>query len=139
MLRFFARVQQFFDSRFFLFGAVQPEIQFRRTPQAQTLDQFVANIFARRFQTLETLVGILVVAFHVHPDLRRTAIVRDMNRRHAHQADARIGQFAFDQRFDLFAQGLADPPAMIFEPALLHDSGTSGKTHENIRKSGASV
>jgi hypothetical protein len=23
---------------------------------------------------------------------------------------------------------------MIFEPALLHDSGTLGKTHENIRK-----
>ncbi len=79
------------------------------------------------------------LAFDVDPDLRRPAIIRDMNRRHAHQPNPRIGQFAFDERFNLLAQSFANPPAMIFEPALLHDSGTSGKTHENIRKSGPSV
>ena len=47
-----------------------------------------------------------------------------------------IGQFALDEGFDLLAQGLAQPAAMILDAALLHASPLS-KTHENIRKRAA--
>jgi hypothetical protein len=61
-----------------------------------------------------------------------------VNRCHAHESNARVGEFAFDQRFDFFAEGLPNPSAMMLQPALLHDS-TSGKTVENIRKLDAGV
>src|ERR1700731_2585419 len=114
--------QQFFDSRLFLFRAVQPEIQLWRSSQPQSLDEFMTDIFARRLQSLQTLVCILVIAFHVDPNLRGPAVIGDVDCRHAYQSDSRIGQFAFDERLDLLAQGLADSPAMIFQPTLLHDS-----------------
>src|SRR5579859_3890877 len=131
--------QQFFHSRFFLLRAVQPEIQLRSAPQVQPLHQFMPDIFLRGFQSFQALVCIFVATLDVDPDLRGPAIIRNMNRCHAHQPNPRIGKLALDERFYLLAQRLANSPAMIFEPALLHDSGTSGKTHENIRKSARSV
>jgi hypothetical protein len=98
----------------------------------------VPNVFARGFKSLEALVGICVVAFDVDPDFRGSAVVSDVDSRHADQPDARIGQFTFDERFDLLAQGLANPPAMVLQPPLLQDAPHS-KTHENIRKTGAGV
>jgi hypothetical protein len=62
-----------------------------------------------------------------------------MDRRHAHQANARIGQLSFYQGLDLLAQSLADPPAMVFQPRFSTTEDLSGKTDENIRKSGSSV
>src|SRR5579864_6609202 len=47
---FLGPCQQFFDSRFFLFRAVQTEIQLGRSSQPQSLDEFVPDIFTRRFQ-----------------------------------------------------------------------------------------
>jgi hypothetical protein len=81
----------------------------------------VPNIFSRSFQAFQTLIRIGVIAFDVDPNLRRPSVVSDMDRRDTHQSDPRIGQFAFDQRFDLFAQSLTHPPTMIFQPALFHD------------------
>src|SRR6266567_671258 len=118
---FFRPRQQFLDSRLFHFRAVQTEIQFRGASQAQALDQFMPDVLARRFQTFQALVGICIVAFDIHPNLRRPAILGDMNCRHAHQPNSWIGQFAFNQGFNLLAQSFADPPAMILQPALLHD------------------
>src|SRR5580698_8279420 len=84
-------------------------------------------------QAFEASLRFLVIAIYIHQNLRRPAIIGDVNRRHPYQPDARISQFSFDQRFNLLAQGLTQPPAMIFDPALLHCSPRS-KTHENIRK-----
>src|SRR6202034_815571 len=112
--------QQFLDSSFFLFRTVQPKIQLGGASQVQALHQFMTDIFARRFQTLQAFVRIRVIAFHVDPNLRRPAIVRDMHRGHAYQSNAGIGECAFDERFNLLAQCLANPPAMVFQPALLH-------------------
>jgi hypothetical protein len=47
--------------------------------------------------------------------------------RHAHQPNPRIGQLAFHQRFNLLAQSFAHPPAMIFQPTLLHETAPQGK------------
>jgi len=105
----------------------------------QPLHQFVPNVFFRSFQSFQTLVRILVATLDVDPNLRRPAIVGDVNRSDANQPNPWIGEFAFDERFNLLAKSFANPPAMIFEPALLHDSSTSGKTHENIRKLAPSV
>ena len=81
----------------------------------------MADVFASGLQAFQALVRIRVVAFHIDPDLRGAAVFGNMNRSHTYETDAGIGQFAFHQRFDLLAQSLTDPPAMIFQPALLHD------------------
>jgi hypothetical protein len=113
-------------------------MQFGRAPAPQAFDQFMLYIFFRGEQAFETSFSFLIVAIHVDQNLRGAAIVGDMHRSHSHQSDARIGEFAFHQRFDLLAQRLAQPAAMILNRALLHDSPRS-KTHENIRKTNASV
>ena len=117
---FFARANSSSTRAFLSLRAIQPKIQFRRAPQPQTFHQFMPDIFFGGEQALETALGFLIVAIDIHENLRRAAIVGHMYRSHAHQADARIRQFSFDQRLDLFAQSLAQPPPMIFEPALLH-------------------
>src|ERR1700676_1249656 len=95
-------------------------------------------VFFRGEQALETSLRFLVIAVHVDQNLRGSAIVGNMHRGPSDPSDARIGEFAFHQRFDLLAQRLAQPAAMILDRALLHDSPRS-KTHENIRKTTASV
>src|SRR2546423_5106212 len=80
------------------------------------------DVSLRRLQAFQAFVRIFIAALNVHPNFRRAAIVGDMDSGNADQADARIGQLAFHQGFDLFAEGLADPPTMIFEPALLHSN-----------------
>src|SRR5208282_4430181 len=105
--------QQFFDSRFLLLRTIQAKIQFRGTPQMQALYQFMTNIFAGSLQALEALIRISVVAFDIDPNLRRAAIIGDVDRGHADQANAGIGQFAFDEGFDLLAERFANPPAMV--------------------------
>src|SRR4051812_6811542 len=72
-------IQQLFHSRFVLFGAVQPEVQFRCAPESQPIHQLMADIFPRRFQTFETLVSFRVIAFHVHPNFGRTPVIRHMD------------------------------------------------------------
>src|SRR5262249_48151974 len=62
----------------------------------------------------------------------------NLHRRYTHQANPGVGQFAFHQRFYLFAKRLPHPPAMMLQPTLLHNP-TSGKTVENIRKLDAGV
>jgi hypothetical protein len=96
------------------------------------------DVFLCRNQALKAAIRFLVVAVHIHQNLRRAAIVSHMHRGHAHQPDARIGQLPFHQRFDLLTQSFAQPPAMIFDRALLHSSPRR-KTHENIRKLDARV
>ncbi len=96
-------------------------MQLRSASQTQSFNQFMPDVFARRFQALQALIRIRVITFHIDPNLRRPAIVGDVDRRHAHQTNPGIGQFAFDERFNLLAQSLTNPPAMVFQPALLHD------------------
>src|SRR5579862_1046049 len=76
----FRPLQQLFYPCLVSLGAVEPEIQFRRAPDAQTLHQFVADIFARGFQSFQALIGILVVAFDVDPDFRRASVIGHMYR-----------------------------------------------------------
>src|SRR5215472_7048493 len=112
--------QQLFHSSLGLLGAVETEIQLRRAPEAQPLYQFMANVFASCFQPRQTSIGFPVIAFDMDPYLSRASVIRHVNRRHAHQADSRIGQLPLDQSLDLLAQSLADPSAMVLEAALLH-------------------
>jgi hypothetical protein len=135
---FFRPVQQFLNSRFILLGAVKPEIELRCAPNSQSLYKFVANVFLRGFEALETVIGFSIIAFDIDPDLGRAAIIGHVNCRHANQSDARVREFSFHQGFDLFAKGFADPTSMMLEPTLLQDF-TSGKTVENIRKKVARV
>ena len=118
---FFCPRQQFFDSRFRLIRTVQPKIQLRGAPQTQALYQLVANVLAGRLEPLEALIRIRVVAFDIDPDLRRAAIIGDVDGGYADQANAGIGQFAFDERFDLLAERFANPPAMVLQGPLLQN------------------
>ena len=77
-------------------------------------------IFLGCEQTLQASLRFFIIAIHIHQNLRGTAIVRDQHRGHTHQSDPRISQLSLHKRFDLLAQGLAQPPAMIFQPPLLH-------------------
>ncbi len=71
-------------------------------------------------EAFHATLGLVGVAFHIHQNLRRAAIVGDLHAGHADQADAWIAEFTLDQRFNLLAQGFAQPSAMIFDRALLH-------------------
>jgi len=51
------------------------------------------------------------------------------------QSNSRIGEFAFQDGFYFFAQGLTQSPLVIFLAALLRH-GTHSKTEENTRKDG---
>jgi hypothetical protein len=57
---------------------------------------------------------------------------------HAYQANAGVGQLTLDESFNLLAQGLTDPAAVVLESALLQLS-PQVKTHENIRKLAAGL
>ncbi len=104
-----------------MLGTIEAEIQFRGTPDAQTLHQFVADVFTRGFQPFQALIRIRVVAFNIDPHFRGTAIVGYVNRRDADQSDTGISQFTFHERFNLLAQSFPDSSAMMFESALLHE------------------
>src|SRR5579862_2434770 len=127
LVALFRPLQQLFYPGLVLLGAIEAEIQFRGTPYAQTFHQFMADIFARGFQAFQALIGVGIVAFDIDPDFCGASVVRDVNRGDADKTDARVSQFAFHKRFDLFAQSLAHPSAMIFEPALLHETSPQVK------------
>src|ERR1051326_1422925 len=114
--------QQLFNARLILLGAVEAEKQLGCPTKVQALDQFVTNIFASSFQAFDALVGVRVVTFYVDPDFSRASIVGDMHGGHTDQADSRVSQLALDQGFNLFAQSFTHPPAMVLQPALLHES-----------------
>src|SRR5258706_12869298 len=77
-------------------------------------------IFFGREQALETSLRLLVVSIHIHQNLRRAAIIGDVDGSHPDQSDTRIGQLSLNQSFDFFPQGLPQPPAMVLYAALLH-------------------
>jgi hypothetical protein len=96
------------------------------------------DVFFGGQQSFQASLRLLIVAVHIHKNLSRTPVISHVYRGYTNQADARIGQFALDQRFDFLPQGLAEPPAMVFESALFH-LALLGKTQENIRKQTARV
>ncbi len=65
----------------------------------------MANIAARRVQPFQALLRLLLATGDVDEDSRAPAVGRHMHFVHGHQSDARIVEFALDQRGDLFAQG----------------------------------
>src|SRR3974390_422414 len=93
----------------------------------------MADVLARGFETFKTLVRIRIVPFHIDPNLCGPPVIGNVDSGHAHKPNPRIGQFSFDQSFDLLAECFTDPAAMVLEPALLQ-TRTSGKTDENNRK-----
>src|SRR5215470_9470546 len=117
----FCALEQFFHTGLRLFGSIQPEIQFGRTPDAQPLYQFVADIFACRLEPLYTPVSFGVITLNVDPNFGGPAIVGNVDRRHTYQANTGVGQFAFHQSFYLLAKGLPNPSAMVLQPTLLHN------------------
>src|SRR5580658_7453776 len=115
-------LQQFFHSRFFNVGTIQPEVQFRCASQAQALHQLMPYIFPGSGKPLQTSLGFRIITIDKYTHLRRPPVIRNHHTAHAHQPNPRISQLAFHQSFNFLAQGLAYTTAMILEPTLLHTS-----------------
>jgi len=89
----------------------------------QSVRQFMPNVTLRGNEAFETALGLgVIVALDIDQDLRRATVIGYQDSGHADQTDARIAQFAFDQGFNLLAQGFAQTPAMNFDRALFHSS-----------------
>jgi len=82
--------QQFLYSRFFPLRAIQPEIKFGSPPQPQAFHQFMPNILLGCEQALETSFCFLVIAIHIHENLRGTAIIGDDDRSYGRKSDSRV-------------------------------------------------
>jgi hypothetical protein len=78
------------------------------------------DVFFRRHESLEAALGFSLVTIYINENVRRTAVLGQMDGSHAHQPDARVGEFAFDKRFDFLAQSFAQPAAMMLNPAPFH-------------------
>jgi hypothetical protein len=64
----------------------------------------MSYIFFGGEQAFDTSLGFPVIAIDIYENLRGPAIVGHMNGSDPNQTYARIGEFAFHQRFDFLAQ-----------------------------------
>ncbi len=81
------------------------------------------DVTLRGDETFETALRLgVIVALDIDQYLRRSAVIGYQHSGHADQTDAWIAQFAFDQSFNLLAQGFAQTSAMILDPTLFHSS-----------------
>jgi hypothetical protein len=96
----------------------------------------VAHIVLGRCQPFERALGLGLIPGDADHHASGTRVLGHDHRSDAGQPDARIGQLAFEDGFDLFADGFAQPAAMIFPPTLLQSSPRMEKTCKDIRKEG---
>src|SRR5271157_1217532 len=126
--------QKLVDSALQFIGPIDLKIQFGRTAQTQTLGEFMPHVVLRGGQTFQSTLGLSLIPGNVDHDASRTRVLGHDHRTDPGQADARITQFAFEDGFNLLANGLAQPSAMIFPPTLLQGIPRMEKTRKNIRK-----
>jgi hypothetical protein len=86
----------------------------------QPVGDLVADKAYRRGQTLQGALGFLLIAADGYQDPRRTGITGEFDATYAGKADAGIGEFAFHDGFDFFAQRLSEPAAMILLTTTFH-------------------
>ena len=101
-------------------GTIDLEIKFRRPPQPQPLREFVPDIILGRGEPFERPLGLGLIAGNADHDAGRTRVLSHKHGADTGQADARIAEFPFEDGFNLFADGLAQPSAMIFLATMLH-------------------
>src|ERR1017187_740894 len=135
---FFRAAQKLVNATLQLIGTINLEIEFRRPSQPQPLRQFVPDIILGSGQPFEGALGLGLIAGNRNHDPSGTRVLSHDHRADAGQPNARVGQFAFEDGFDLLADGLAQPPAMIFLPTMLHGMPRMEKTCKNIRKEATS-
>src|SRR5690348_46443 len=105
--------------------------------QLQPLRQFMADEAAGRGQSGQGFLGFLLSALHRHQDVGGFAIRNQLDLGYIDQANPGIAQLAFQDGFDLLAQGLAQPLAAISQVALLrHGPTNSKKNARGYQKSG---
>ncbi len=80
----------------------------------QPFCEFVPNVILGGGEAFERTLGLGLIAGNADHDASGTRVLSHEHRADAGQADARIAKFAFEDGFDLFADGLAQPSAMIF-------------------------
>jgi hypothetical protein len=98
-------LQQFVDPRGVLPGPVNLKRNFRRTAQVQAIGQLSPDVPDGCAQPFEGGRGFVVVALHRHVHARGTGIIRQSHAADRSQADPRVSQLAFENGFNLLAQG----------------------------------
>src|SRR5262249_46919948 len=83
----FCALEQFFHTGLRLFGSIQPEIQFGRTPDAQPLYQIVSDLSASRLAPLPTPLSYGVIRRHPDPHLGAHAMRRPLDAQPPVQSD----------------------------------------------------
>src|ERR1700720_4311613 len=84
------------------------------------------DIILGRGEPFERPVGLGFIAGNTDHDARGTRVLSHEHGADAGQADARIAEFAFEDGFNLFADGLAQPSAMILLATMLHGIPRNG-------------
>src|SRR5208282_1763423 len=115
----FLALQQLLDPALQLIGTIDLKVKFGRPSQSQSLHQRVPNEISGRRQSFQRALRLCLIARHGHHHASRPRIVGHQHRTHARQPNPRIGEFAFEDGLDLFADGFTQPSPMIFPPTLL--------------------
>jgi hypothetical protein len=119
-LTFLGTAEKLVDPALQFIGPIDLEIKFRRTPQTQALRKFVPDIILGSGEPFERPLGLGFIAGNADHNPSRTRVLSHKHGADTGQADARIAEFPFEDSFNLFADGLAQPSAMIFLATMLH-------------------
>ena len=114
----FRAIQQFVNPGLVLLGAIRPEKQLRRTPQMQPLSQLVPNKTTGGRQSCQGAIRFRIIPLDHHEHASRARVRSQLDFANIDQANARIAQFAFQNRSNFLAQSLAQPLAMVLLPAF---------------------
>src|SRR6266403_3694892 len=119
-LTFLGAAEKFVDPALQFIGTIDLEIKLRRPPKTQPFREFVPDIILRSRETFQGPLGLGLIAGNADHDAGRTRVLSHDHGADAGQTNARIAEFAFEDGFDLLADRLAQPSAMIFLATMLH-------------------
>src|SRR5438477_1663108 len=95
---------------------------------AHAFQQLTAYIALRRFNGFQSLPGFTLVALNADKHARAFAIRRQQDFRHMTERNARVTEFALNDRADLFLQRLAYTfPVILFSALLRHGNAPRRK------------
>jgi len=86
----------------------------------QPFRQFVPDIILGGRQPFEGALSLGLIARDGDHDASRTRVLGHEHGADARQPDPRIRKFTFEDGFNLLANRLTQPSAMIFLPTMLH-------------------
>src|ERR1041385_6883873 len=75
--------QQFLYPRLLALRTIEPEKQFRGTPQALAVGEFAPDVSLGCVETFQAALRLIIIALDIHQNLRTTAIFRQVHARHA--------------------------------------------------------